>query len=106
MLFCVLRRFGRLVLSDVIRPTITRADADFAPVPRRGLLDDSDVGARGAAIMPGTRIDPNPLPGDPRPHEVAGLHSGMRLAVAEPVTGPGETTTHFCDAGDELLARR
>ena len=45
--------------------------------------------------MPGARITPNPLPGDPRPYEMAGLKSGTRLAVAEPVTGPGETTTHF-----------
>ena len=45
--------------------------------------------------MPGARIAPNPLPGDPRPYEIAGLQTGTRLAVAEPVTGPGETTTHF-----------
>ena len=38
---------------------------------------------------------PDPLPGDPRPYQTAGLETGTRLAVAEPVTGPGETTTHF-----------
>jgi gamma-glutamyltranspeptidase / glutathione hydrolase len=75
--------------------SIWMGDADFVPVPQRGLLDDTYVGLRGAAIVPGTRIDPNPLPGDPRPYEIAGLQTGTRLAVAEPVTGPGETTTHF-----------
>ncbi len=76
--------------------SIWMGDADFVPVPQRGLLDSSYVGARGAAIVPGARIiEPNPLPGDPRPYEIAGLQTGTRLAVAEPVTGPGETTTHF-----------
>jgi gamma-glutamyltranspeptidase / glutathione hydrolase len=70
-------------------------DADFVPVPQRGLLDSSYVGLRGAAIVPGVRIDPNPAAGDPRPYEIAGLQTGTRLSVAEPVTGPGETTTHF-----------
>jgi gamma-glutamyltranspeptidase / glutathione hydrolase len=88
------------VMADAMRVafsdrSIWMGDADFVPVPRRGLLDSSYVGARGAAIVPGARIDPNPLPGDPRPYEVAGLQTSTRLAVAEPVTGPGETTTHF-----------
>jgi gamma-glutamyltranspeptidase / glutathione hydrolase len=88
------------VMADAMRVafadrSIWMGDADFVPVPRRGLLDDTYVGTRGAAIVPGARIDPNPLPGDPRPYEVAGQQSGTRLAVAEPVTGPGETTTHF-----------
>ncbi len=82
----------RIAFSD---RSIWMGDADFVPVPQRGLLDGSYVGSRGAVIVPGARIDPNPLPGDPRPYEVAGLQSGTRLAVAEPVTGPGETTTHF-----------
>jgi gamma-glutamyltranspeptidase / glutathione hydrolase len=75
--------------------SIWMGDADFVPVPQRGLLDDTYAGLRGAAIVPGARINPNPVPGDPRPYEMAGLQSGTRLAVAEPVTGPGETTTHF-----------
>ena len=88
------------VMADAMRlafadRSIWMADADFVPVPQRGLLNDSYVGTRGAAIVPGARIDPNPLPGDPRPYEIAGLQTGTRLAVAEPVTGPGETTTHF-----------
>ena len=88
------------VMADAMRVafsdrSIWMGDADFVPVPQRGLLDDVYVGSRGAAIVPGARIDPNPLPGDPRQYETAGLQSGPRLAVAEPVTGPGETTTHF-----------
>ncbi len=70
-------------------------DADFVPVPGKGLLDPTYVGARGAVIVPGTRITPNPAAGDPRPYDVAGTKPATRLAVAEPVTGPGETTTHF-----------
>jgi len=65
------------------------------PVPAKGLLDATYAGLRGAALVPNTRINPNPLPGDPRPYEVAGVENGTRLATAEPVTGPGETTTHF-----------
>jgi gamma-glutamyltranspeptidase/glutathione hydrolase len=41
------------------------------------------------------RINPNPAAGDPRRYDVAGISPSRRLAVAEPVTGPGETTTHF-----------
>jgi gamma-glutamyltranspeptidase / glutathione hydrolase len=96
--------FGGVKTSNVMAEAMRTAfadrsiwmgDADFVPVPRRGLLDDTYVGLRGAAIVPGARLDPNPLPGDPRPYEMAGLQTGTRLAVAEPVTGPGETTTHF-----------
>jgi gamma-glutamyltranspeptidase / glutathione hydrolase len=53
------------------------------------------VGLRGAAIVPGVRLQPNPVAADPRPYETAGLKPATRLAVADPVTGPGETTTHF-----------
>jgi gamma-glutamyltranspeptidase/glutathione hydrolase len=70
-------------------------DADFVPVPAKGLLAPAYVGLRGAAIMSGARIAPDPLPGDPRPYQTAGVEAGAPLAVAEPVTGPGETTTHF-----------
>ena len=88
------------VMADAMRlafadRSIWMADADFVPVPMKGLLDDTYVGLRGAAIVPGSRIDPNPVPGDPRPYQFAGIETGPRLAVAEPVTGPGETTTHF-----------
>jgi gamma-glutamyltranspeptidase / glutathione hydrolase len=88
------------VMADAMRlafadRSVWMGDVDFVPVPMKGLLHPSYTGLRGAAIVPGARINPNPLPGDPRPFETAGLKSGTRLAVAEPVTGPGETTTHF-----------
>jgi gamma-glutamyltranspeptidase/glutathione hydrolase len=70
-------------------------DADFVPVPQKGLLNPTYVGLRGAAIVPGTRQTPNPVPGDPRAYEVAGTPAAAWMAVAEPVNGPGETTTHF-----------
>ena len=88
------------VMADAMRTafadrSIWMGDADFVPVPAKGLLDATYTGLRGAAIVPGARINPNPVPGDPRPYEFAGIQAGTRLAVAEPVTGPGETTTHF-----------
>ncbi len=88
------------VMADAMRVafadrSVWMGDADVVPVPVKGLLHPAYVGLRGAAIVPGARIEPNPLPGDPRPYQTAGLEAGMRLAVAEPVTGPGETTTHF-----------
>jgi gamma-glutamyltranspeptidase/glutathione hydrolase len=88
------------VMADAMRLAFAdrsqwMGDADFVPVPAKGLLDPSYVGLRGAAIVPGTRLNPNPVAGDPRPYDVAGIKSGRRYAVAEPVTGPGETTTHF-----------
>jgi gamma-glutamyltranspeptidase/glutathione hydrolase len=96
--------FGSLkttnVMADAMRlgfadRSVWMGDADFVPVPTKGLLNATYVAGRSAAIVPGARITPNPQPGDPRPYETAGLTSGTRLAVAEPVTGPGETTTHL-----------
>jgi gamma-glutamyltranspeptidase/glutathione hydrolase len=91
------------VMADAMRlafadRSIWMGDSDFVPVPRRGLLHPHYVEQRGNAIEPGARITPNPLPGDPLPFESTGHHGGKRLAVAEPVTGPGETTTHFVAA--------
>ena len=88
------------VMADAMRlafadRSIWMGDSDFVSVPMKGLLDPTYFGLRGAAIVPGARINPNPLPGDPLPYEFAGIKTGARLAVAEPVTGPGETTTHF-----------
>jgi gamma-glutamyltranspeptidase/glutathione hydrolase len=88
------------VMADAMRlafadRSIWMGDSDFVPVPGRGLLHPTYVGLRGAAIVPGSRIDPNPTPGDPLPYDNPGHPGGKRLAVAEPVTGPGETTTHF-----------
>ena len=96
--------FGSLktanVMSDAMRlafadRSIWLGDPDFVSVPGKGLLNSTYVGQRSALIVPGARINPNPQPGDPRPFETAGLTTGTRLAVAEPVTGPGETTTHY-----------
>ncbi len=75
--------------------SIWMGDADFVPVPTKGLLDPRYVEIRGAAINADTAITPNPIPDDPRPFETAGLAPSTRLAVAAPVNGPGETTTHF-----------
>ncbi len=91
------------VMADAMRlafadRSIWMGDSDFVPVPMKGLLNPTYTGLRGAAIVPGARINPSPVPGDPRPYEIAGLQTGTRLAVAEPVTGPGETTTHFAVA--------
>ena len=88
------------VMADAMRlafadRSIWMGDSDFVPVPSRGLLHPDYVDLRADAIVPGARITPNPLPGDPLPFDAPGHRGGKRLAVAEPVTGPGETTTHF-----------
>jgi gamma-glutamyltranspeptidase/glutathione hydrolase len=70
-------------------------DSDFVPVPTKGLLHPTYVALRGEAIVPGTRLAQNPVADDPRQYETAGFVPGPRFAAAEPVTGPGETTTHF-----------
>jgi gamma-glutamyltranspeptidase/glutathione hydrolase len=70
-------------------------DADFVPVPAKGLLNATYVGLRGAAIVPGTRQATNPVASDPRPYDVVGTPAAPWVAVADPVNGPGETTTHF-----------
>src|SRR5262249_3676178 len=96
--------FGSLktanVMADAMRTAFSdravwMGDPDFVPVPARGLLSPVYVGQRGAALVPGARITPNPVAGDPRPYDVAAREAATRLAVAEPVMGPGETTTHF-----------
>jgi gamma-glutamyltranspeptidase/glutathione hydrolase len=80
------------------------ADADFVPVPTKGLINDTYLAGRGAAITPGTRLLQPGLPapqngtllsGDPRQYETAGLAPGVRLAVAEPGPGTENGTTHF-----------
>lgn len=96
--------FGALktanVMADAMRTAFSdravwMGDPDFVPVPARGLLSLPYTGLRGAAIVPGARITPNPTAGDPRPYDVAARESTSPMAVADPVTGPGETTTHF-----------
>lgn len=83
----------RLAYAD---RAIWMGDADFAYVPAVGLLHPTYVDQRGSQISLTKRITPNPTAGDPRPFDVAALANGQRFASAEPVTGPGETTTHFC----------
>jgi len=70
-------------------------DADFVPVPGKGLLAPGYTSTRGAAIVPGVRLTPNPIAGDPLPYETAGIEPRTMLAVADPVTGPEKGTTHF-----------
>jgi gamma-glutamyltranspeptidase/glutathione hydrolase len=81
------------VMADAMRIAFAdrsqwMGDSDFVPVPMRGLLDDTYTGLRGAVLTPGTRLATNPVAGDPRVYDTAGLAPTMRLAVAEPVTGP------------------
>lgn len=71
------------------------ADADFVPVPSRGLIDPDYLALRSSLIVPLVRRTPDPLPGDPRSYEVAGLEPATALAMAAPVTGPENGTTHF-----------
>jgi gamma-glutamyltranspeptidase/glutathione hydrolase len=75
--------------------SVWMADADFVPVPAKGLLNETYLAGRGAPIVAGQRLVPDPLPGDPRPFEVAGTKAQRLVAFTEPVTGPRETTTHF-----------
>ncbi|MEU2615194.1 gamma-glutamyltransferase [Micromonospora sp. NPDC007271] len=82
----------RLAFAD---RSVWMGDSDFVPEPSRGLLHPDYVALRGAAIVPGARITPNPSPGDPRPFEDPNAEAGVLIPTAEPVTGPGETTTHF-----------
>ncbi|PZG24064.1 gamma-glutamyltransferase [Micromonospora craterilacus] len=82
----------RLAFAD---RSIWMGDSDFVAVPGKGLLHPDYVALRGAAIVAGERITPNPSPGDPRPFQDPEVEAGPLVPTAEPVTGPGETTTHF-----------
>jgi gamma-glutamyltranspeptidase / glutathione hydrolase len=75
--------------------SVWMGDADFADVPSRGLLNPNYLASRSTMIDPNARMTVNPQPGDPRPWQTAGVESAPMLAVAAPVTGPGETTTHY-----------
>ena len=74
---------------------IWTGDEDFVDVPLDGLLHPDYVAQRAALVVPGTRQQPDPTAGDPRPFDLKPAKPGRKLAVADPVTGPGETTTHF-----------
>ncbi|MCB2003522.1 MAG: gamma-glutamyltransferase [Rhodoferax sp.] len=88
------------VMADAMRlafadRAIWMGDADFAPVPAKGLLANDYVAMRSQLITPGARLDPNPAADDPRPYEVAGLSPATRLAVAAPPVSHENGTTHF-----------
>jgi gamma-glutamyltranspeptidase/glutathione hydrolase len=96
--------FGSLLTVNVMAEAMRVAfadravwmgDTDFRHVPAKGLLDPTYIAGRRALITPGSRMTPNPVAADPRPYDMAGIAPATRLAVADPVTGPGETTTHF-----------
>jgi gamma-glutamyltranspeptidase/glutathione hydrolase len=82
----------RLAFAD---RAIWMGDADFVPVPAKGLLHPDYILLRGGYITPGTLLTPNPVADDPRPYEVAGLKPATRLAVADPATSMENGTTHF-----------
>jgi gamma-glutamyltranspeptidase/glutathione hydrolase len=50
---------------------------------------------RSAPISPDVRITPNPVAGDPRQYDVAGVVSDTRYASVHSFSGPGGSTTHF-----------
>jgi gamma-glutamyltranspeptidase/glutathione hydrolase len=97
------------VMADAMRLAfadrgVWMADADFVPVPTRGLIDTRYLDARGAAIAPGRRLLQSDVPpqqqgtllsSDPRPFETAGLSPAERLVAAEPKPGTENGTTHF-----------
>jgi len=89
------------VMADAMRLAfadrgVWMADADFVPVPAKGLLDATYLAGRGAGITPGVRLQPaTQTSSDPRPFDVAGLEPGVRLAVTEPGPGTENGTTHF-----------
>ncbi len=70
-------------------------DADFVPVPSKGLLANDYIKLRSDLITPGARLNPNPTADDPRPYETAGLMPATRLAVADPPISMENGTTHF-----------
>jgi gamma-glutamyltranspeptidase/glutathione hydrolase len=87
------------VMADAMRiafadRAVWMADADFVPVPTRGLIDGSYLAMRSALITPGVRLTPNPAPADPRPYETAGLEPRTAVAWTEPVATENGTT-HF-----------
>ena len=87
------------VMADAMRiafadRAVWMGDADFVPVPGRGLLDDRYVALRGEPLTPGVKLAPTPVAADPRPYEFAGMQPATPLAVAAPVTGPEQGTTH------------
>jgi gamma-glutamyltranspeptidase/glutathione hydrolase len=87
------------VMADAMRTAFAdranwMADSDFVKVPTRGLIDDAYLAMRGAPITSGVRLQPDPVPADPRPYETAGLQPATAMAMALPVSTENGTT-HF-----------
>jgi gamma-glutamyltranspeptidase / glutathione hydrolase len=88
------------VMADAMRVAfadraVWMGDADFSYVPAKGLIDPAYTVQRGAPISATARISPNPVSGDPRPFDVAGMPGDARVAMADSFSGPGGSTTHF-----------
>ena len=88
------------VMADAMRLAFAdradwMADADFVPVPAKGLIASGYLSVRDNAITQGVRLTPDPLPGDPRPFEAAGTAPALAVTCAAPQTGPENGTTHF-----------
>jgi gamma-glutamyltranspeptidase/glutathione hydrolase len=97
------------VMADAMRLAfadrgVWMADADFVPVPTKGLINDTYLAGRGAAITPGTRLLQQGVPpaqqgtllsSNPLQYETTGAQPSVRLAVAEPGPGTENGTTHF-----------
>jgi gamma-glutamyltranspeptidase/glutathione hydrolase len=88
------------VMADAMRVAfadraVWMGDADFSYVPAKGLLDPAYTDMRGAPIKKDERISPNPVAGDPRPFDMAGVPGDIRVATADSFSGPGGSTTHF-----------
>ncbi len=87
------------VMADAMRIAFAdrgnwMGDKDFVNVPTKGLINTAYLQMRDDAITPGVRLAANPLPGDPRPYEIAGLMPATAIAMAEPVSTENGTT-HF-----------
>jgi gamma-glutamyltranspeptidase/glutathione hydrolase len=88
------------VMADAMRVAFAdradwMADADFVPVPSKGLIASGYLAIRDNALTPGVRLTPDPLPGDPRSFQTASIEPAQAVARAAPVTGPENGTTHF-----------
>jgi gamma-glutamyltranspeptidase/glutathione hydrolase len=88
------------VMADAMRTAfadraVWMGDADFSYVPAKGLIDPAYTAVRGAPISADARITSNPVAGDPRPFDMAGVPGDIRVATADSFSGPGGSTTHF-----------
>jgi gamma-glutamyltranspeptidase/glutathione hydrolase len=80
----------RLAFAD---RAVWMGDEDFVPVPKKGLLNQTYVDARAAAISLASRM-PTPLAGNPLPFDVAFSGRSFKVAQVE-AQEEGVHTTHF-----------